>query len=121
VKRKQTPERRYYKDSDDRTSDGWEKFKDQGMSAAEAITVEFFGTPRQRAGRSEIIVTAGTMAEVLAAIEKACPMLAGLLDHQGHVATHYLLSLNGDRFVSDLKHTVKAGDRLLVLSADAGG
>jgi hypothetical protein len=91
------------------------------MNIAEAVTVEFYGIPRQRAGRGELTVTAGPMADVLAAIQIACPMLVGLVDNQGHVAGHYLLSLNGEYFVSDLGHTVKPGDRLLVLSADAGG
>jgi molybdopterin converting factor small subunit len=84
------------------------------------VTVEFFGMPRQRAGRTELVLPAGTVAETLAAIEEACPGLSGLL-HNGRVAPHYLLSLNGDRFLADARQRLRAGDRVLVLSADAGG
>jgi hypothetical protein len=85
------------------------------------LTVEFFGIPRQRAGRAELTVPAGTIADVLAAIEKACPGLAGLLQPDGSLAPHYLLSIDGQRFTTSLKQTLAPGDRLLLLSADAGG
>jgi hypothetical protein len=84
------------------------------------VTVEFYGIPRQRAGRAELAVAAGTLAEVLAAMERACPGLAGLVQN-GRVSPHYLLSLDGRRFVTDLRQRLEAGERLLVLSADAGG
>jgi hypothetical protein len=87
----------------------------------DAVTVEFYGVPRQRAGRSELIVPAGSMADVLAAVQESCPKLAGLVGREGQLAPHYLLSLNGDQFISDMAHRVVPGDRLLLLSADAGG
>jgi hypothetical protein len=37
------------------------------------------------------------------------------------VAPHYLLSVNGATFVEDLARPLQPGDRLLLLSADAGG
>ena len=49
------------------------------MSATGQVTVEFFGIPRHRAGRAELAVPAGTVAELLAAVERACPALAGLV------------------------------------------
>jgi molybdopterin converting factor small subunit len=84
------------------------------------VTVEFFGIPRQRAGRAELQVAAGTVAELLAAIVQACPGLAGLV-RQGRLSPHYLLSLDGREFVSDPAIVLRPGDRLLLLSADAGG
>jgi sacsin len=36
-------------------------------------------------------------------------------------APHYLLSLDGERFITDLGETLPNGTRLLLLSADAGG
>ena len=36
------------------------------------VTVEFLGIPRQRAGRTDLAVVAGTIAETLAAVERAC-------------------------------------------------
>ncbi len=85
------------------------------------VTVEFFGVPRARAGRSELVVEACTVAEALAAVERACPGLAGLVRADGRPAPHYLLSLGGRRFVADVGERLGAGDRLLLLSADAGG
>jgi molybdopterin synthase sulfur carrier subunit len=85
------------------------------------VTVEFFGIPRLRAGRAELSVAAGTVAELLAAVERACPGLAGLVQADGRLAPHYLLSNNGQHFVTDVCQALKPGDRLLLLSADAGG
>jgi len=86
-----------------------------------AVTVEFYGVPRLRAGRAELAVPAGPLAAVLAAVERTCPGLAGLVGAGGRVAPHYLLSLDGRRFVNDPEEVLAAGERLLLLSADAGG
>jgi len=83
--------------------------------------VEFYGIPRQRAGRAELTVTARTVGDVLAAVERACPGLAGLVQPGGRLASHYLLSVDGREFAADGQRRVKSGDRLLLLSADAGG
>jgi hypothetical protein len=40
---------------------------------------------------------------------------------QGRLAAHYLLSLEGQRFLTDLDYPLQAQDHLLLLSADAGG
>jgi hypothetical protein len=85
------------------------------------VMVEFFGVPRHRVGRAELAVAAGTLAEVLAAVERACPALRGLLREGGHVAPHYLVSIDGERFLTDLGRRVPPGGRVLLLSADAGG
>jgi molybdopterin converting factor small subunit len=91
------------------------------MDGGETIVVEFYGLPRQRAGRAELRVPAGTVGETLAVVEKACPGLGGLVQADGRLAPHYLLSINGRRFVVDLKHQLHSEDRMLLLSADAGG
>jgi molybdopterin converting factor small subunit len=85
------------------------------------VTVEFFGVPRQRAGRAELTVTARTIGEALSAIESACPGLACLVQPSGRLASHYLLSVDGREFAADPRRPVKPGERLLLLSADAGG
>jgi molybdopterin converting factor small subunit len=85
------------------------------------VTVEFFGVPRQRAGRAELVVPTGTIAETLAAVSRSCPALADLVQAGSKLAPHYALSLNGQRFLRDLDHLLVPGDRLLLLSADAGG
>ena len=85
------------------------------------VTVEFYGIPRQRAGRAELVVSAGTVADALAAVESACPGLCGLVTQDGSLSPHYLLSIDGQRFLSDLDRPLRPEDRLLLLSADVGG
>jgi molybdopterin converting factor small subunit len=88
--------------------------------AVETVTVEFFGVPRHRAGRAELVVAPGTIAEAFGVISRSCPGLADLVQG-GKLAPHYALSLNGQRFLRDLDYLLAPGDRLLLLSADAGG
>jgi len=90
------------------------------VDGAGIVTVEFFGIPRQRAGRAELQVAAGTVADLLAAVVQACPGLAGVV-RDGRLGPHYLLSLDGRQFVSDPATVLRPGERLLLLSADAGG
>jgi molybdopterin converting factor small subunit len=91
------------------------------MAPLPAVVVEFFGVPRARAGRSELDVAAGTVAEILAHVEAACPGLKGLRRDDGRLAPHYLLSLDGREFLTDMNQQLSPGDRVLLLSADAGG
>jgi molybdopterin converting factor small subunit len=91
------------------------------MSHTTPITVEFYGVPRQRAGCAEAVVHGETLAAVLAAVANTFPGLRGLQRPDGGPAPHYLLSLNGDRFVSDPGERLEPGSRVLLLSADAGG
>jgi hypothetical protein len=91
------------------------------MNDRNDVIVEFFGMPRFRAGRGELRVAAGSIAEVLAQVEHACPGLAGMVRADGRLAPHYLLSRDGQRFVTNVTEEIGAGERLLLLSADAGG
>lgn len=83
-------------------------------------TVEFFGVPRLRAGVAAVTVGAGPLRAVLAAAGRACPGVAGLIPG-GRPGPHVLVSLDGERFVTDPDEMIPAGTRLLLLSADAGG
>lgn len=89
--------------------------------AATDVTVELFGVPRARAGRAELTVSAATAGEALAALAAACPSLGELRRPDGRLAPQYLLSLDGERFVTDLAEPLRPGTHLLLLSADAGG
>jgi hypothetical protein len=91
------------------------------MGESGRVTVEFYGVPRLRAGRAELLVPAGPVAEVLAAVERSCPGLAGLVRPGERLDPHYLLSLDGRRFVTDWQEPLLPGERVLLLSADAGG
>ena len=85
------------------------------------VTIEFYGIPRARAGRKDVVVSAATVREALAAVALECPDLSAVLGSDGGLAKHYRLSLDGQFFVTDLAHILQSGDRLLLLSADAGG
>ena len=79
---------------------------------ADLITVEFYGMPRQRAGRAELAVAAGTVADLLDAMERACPGLSGLRRPDGRLSAHYLLSLNGQQFLTDLSQELRPGEQI---------
>ena len=73
------------------------------------------------AGVAEVAVQATSLGQALHELEAACPPLAGPVLHNGLLSCHYRLSLNGRRFISDPDHGLAAGDRLILLSAEAGG
>jgi molybdopterin synthase sulfur carrier subunit len=85
------------------------------------VLVEFYGVPRLHAGRADLRVLAGTVAEVLSAVERECPKLSGLVQADGRLAPSFLLSLDGREFLTDLQARISDGERLLLLSAAAGG
>ncbi len=85
------------------------------------ITIELFGMPRARGGVRELVVSAGTVGEALAQVVAKCPALVDVVNADGRLASQYLLSLDGKRFVSDVSQPLQPGDRLLLLSSDAGG
>jgi molybdopterin converting factor small subunit len=82
--------------------------------------VEFLGIPRERAGISEMEVEAETLGQVLGALSARCPGLTELITAEG-LHPSIVANLNGDEFVSALDTPLADDDRLLILSADAGG
>jgi hypothetical protein len=91
------------------------------LSDSTPVVIELYGVPRLRAGRGELPVRAATVAEALRSLESACPALAGLVRPTGRLAPHYLLSIDGSQFLDDLDRPLRPGQRLVLLSADAGG
>jgi molybdopterin converting factor small subunit len=82
--------------------------------------VEFLGIPRERAGISEMELEAKTLGQVLGELSARCPGLSDLITSEGfHPAI--AANLNGDEFVKALDTQFAEDDRLLILSADAGG
>ena len=82
--------------------------------------VEFLGIPRERAGVSELEVEAATLGQLLGTLAQRCPALGELItDDRLHPSI--AANLNGDVFVSDPATRLSRDDRLLILSADAGG
>jgi molybdopterin converting factor small subunit len=82
--------------------------------------VEFLGIPRQRAGLAELEVEAATLGQLLGTLAMRCPALGDLITADG-LHPSIVANLNGDQFVSDLETPLSGNDRLLILSADAGG
>jgi molybdopterin converting factor small subunit len=85
------------------------------------IRVELFGIPRQRAGVATAVVDADTVADALRLLRVQHAGLADLLNGDGELSPHYLLSLDGVAFVRDLAAPLADHAKLLLLSADAGG
>ncbi len=85
------------------------------------ILFELYGVARAKAGTDRIPVVGETVGAALAALEHACPALSGSVVAEGQLSEHYRLSLNGRAFVSDPLRMLREGDRLLVISAEAGG
>lgn len=85
------------------------------------ITIELFGVPRIRAGRSSVVLDASTLGQALRLLGRSCPTLEGALLDDGTPAEGYLVSLNGERFIADPATPLRPDDRLILLSADVGG
>ena len=81
---------------------------------------EFLGIPRERAGISELELDAETLGQVLGQISARCPGLSELISSEG-LHPSIVANLNGDEFVKSLETRLADDDRLLILSADAGG
>jgi len=63
---------------------------------------------------------AETLGQVLGQISARCPGLSELITSQG-LHPSVVANLNGDEFVKSLDTKLAEDDRLLILSADAGG
>jgi molybdopterin converting factor small subunit len=82
--------------------------------------VEFLGIPRERAGLSELEIEAETLGQVLDVLADRFPRMRDLLP-DGRLHPSLAASLNADLFISDPAVRLAHDDRLLILSADAGG
>ena len=82
--------------------------------------VEFLGIPRERAGLSEIEVDAQSLGQLLGRLADRFPALGELID-EDRLHPSLAANLNGDEFVSDPDTSLSDDDRLIILSADAGG
>jgi molybdopterin converting factor small subunit len=82
--------------------------------------VEFFGIPRERAGIAELEIEAATLGEAITLVAARFPRLSELVV-DGRLHPSIAASLNAGTFISDPATPLRSDDRLLVLSADAGG
>jgi molybdopterin converting factor small subunit len=85
------------------------------------VTFELYGVARARAGTDRIHVQGKTLGEALSGLASLCPALVGNVVEDGHLGSHFRLSVNGRRFTSDPARVLAEGDTLIVLSSAAGG
>jgi molybdopterin-guanine dinucleotide biosynthesis protein A/molybdopterin converting factor small subunit len=89
-------------------------------------TVELFGVARLVAKTQEISLSLppeATLSHVLSALAKRLPVLVGRVIHadRGSLVSGYACNINGLDFVRNPDAKVIAGDKIFILSADAGG
>jgi molybdopterin converting factor small subunit len=89
-------------------------------------TVELFGVARMVAGTPELTLTVppdATIANVFQSLAEKLPALAGRVVNAtgGGLRDGYACNVNGLEFVRDLSSRLNDGDRIVLLSADAGG
>jgi molybdopterin converting factor small subunit len=82
--------------------------------------VEFFGIPRARVGVAEMKMHANTLGQLLASLAVEAPALSELIEGR-RLRASFVANLNGDRFIRDPETPLGENDRVLILSADAGG
>jgi molybdopterin converting factor small subunit len=89
------------------------------------IRVEFYGIPRTRAGvahtRLEFATPSTTLAQVVRELARRFPDFGQQCADDGNLAPEVVANVSGDRFVRDSTTTIRDGETLLILSADAGG
>jgi molybdopterin-guanine dinucleotide biosynthesis protein A/molybdopterin converting factor small subunit len=89
-------------------------------------TVELFGAARMVAQQPEVPLVlrpGATVADVLAALADSLPVLVGpvLRRDDSRLVDGYVCNVNGLDFVRRADAAINPGDRILILSADAGG
>ena len=87
------------------------------------VRVEFFGMPRQRAGRAalDVEVDVLTLGDVLADVARQLPEFAQQCLDGSRLKPGLLANLNGLRFTTDSQTPLADQDCVLILAADVGG
>lgn len=104
----------------------WRRSAKERRDPGTLCTVELFGVARMLAGTAEIALRLpadATFADVLAALAERLPSLTGhVVDGGGRALMKgYTANVNGREFIRDGSAAVRSGDRVMILSADAGG
>jgi len=96
------------------------------VSVPLSITVELFGVPRLLTKTKEISLSLSepaTLSDVFGALAERLPVLSGrVIDAEKKIlSSGYACNVNGLSFVRNPGATVSSGDRIFIVSADAGG
>jgi molybdopterin converting factor small subunit len=89
-----------------------------------SVSVELFGVARMLAKTQLVsldLAPGATLAQVFSSLAERLPMLVGrVIDSEGLIAG-YTCNLNGLEFVRAPSAKIHSGDKIFILSADAGG
>jgi len=108
----------------------WRERQRDGIEAAPphptTVTVELFGVAQLVTKTKEVslmLASGATLAQVFQQLAELHPVLRGrVIDADGSgLASGYACNLNGLAFVKDFRTQVQPGDKIFLLSADAGG
>lgn len=89
-----------------------------------AVAVELFGAARMIAKTKNVLLQLpadATLAHVLFALAEQIPVLSGRVINSEGLISGYTCNINGLDFVRAPGTKVSSGDRIFILSADAGG
>jgi molybdopterin-guanine dinucleotide biosynthesis protein A/molybdopterin converting factor small subunit len=95
-------------------------------SSPVSVTVELFGVPRLLAKTKAVSLSLpqeATLSQVFSALAERLPILVGrvISSDGGNLFSGYACNVNGLEFVRSPSAKVNPGDRIFILSADAGG
>lgn len=85
------------------------------------VTVELFGIPRARAGAAQTMAVGHCLGDVLADLAQRFPALAEACIEGRHLRPGFTANLGGECFVTAPETPLHDGDRVMLLSVDAGG
>jgi molybdenum cofactor guanylyltransferase len=89
-----------------------------------SISVELFGVARMLAKTQLVsldLAQGATLAQVLSALAERLPVLLGRVINSDGLISGYTCNINGLDFVRTPSAKVNSGDKIFILSADAGG
>jgi molybdopterin-guanine dinucleotide biosynthesis protein A len=98
----------------------WSKSRPSAIS----ISVELFGVARLLAQTRSVTLAlpeTATLGHVIAALGEKLPVLFGRVINSDGLVAGYTCNINGLDFVRAPSAKIKSGDRIFILSADAGG
>jgi hypothetical protein len=100
--------------------------EETAAAAAASCTIELFGTAQLLAKAKTVSLSLppeATLSRVLASLAEKMPMLVGrvITLEKTRLAAGFACNINGLAFVRDPGARIASGDRILILSADAGG
>lgn len=86
-----------------------------------ALTVEFYGIARRRAGTDQTILQANTLGDVLVELAVEFPEFARDCADGRTLRAGFRANVDGIRFISDPDTPLTDAQTLLIMTADAGG